>query len=214
MRINPEKFNHNLETRNIKNASFIGLDAFINNLEKHFFSEISIREDASDSEKLNLVIELSCDLTLWELIHQYNLENWGTFNTSKFSLSNEISALERINDIRIDVDEFSIVLKDTTLIIDKIYNQSIGEQLEHILHELGIHYVHYTKNYSEVPYEIFVAVFVENLMQAELTSNNSKKNHGYSSFWAIYFESEIDAVIYDVQNSTFLNENLYMKINK
>ncbi|NNK17757.1 MAG: hypothetical protein HKP49_01260 [Maribacter sp.] len=214
MRINPEKFNHNLETRNIKNASFIGLDAFINNLEKHFFSEISIREDASDSEKLNLVIELSCDLTLWELIHQYNSGNWGTFNTSKFSLSNEISALERINDIRIDVDEFSIVLKDTTLIIDKIYNQSIGEQLEHILHELGIHYVHYTKNYSEVPYEIFVAVFVENLMQAELTSNNSRKTHGYSSFWAIYFESEIDAVIYDVQNSTFLNENLYMKINK
>ena len=101
-------------------------------------------------------------------------------------------------------------MKDTTIIIDKIYNQSIGEQLEYILRELGIHYVHYTKGYAEVPYEIFVAVFVENLMQCELNMFNSKKNQNYNNFWAIYFESEIDAVIYDVQKSTFLYEDLYM----
>ena len=210
MRLNPEDINHNLGRRNFKNASFSGLNSFIKNLEKHFFSKISIRENSSNCEKINLVIELNCNLTLWELIHQYDTGNWGTFNQSKYSLSNEINRLESINDIKIDVDEFSITLKDTTVIIDKIYNQSIGEQLEYILRELGTHYVHYTKGYSEVPYEIFVAVFVENLMQCELNMFNSKKTQNYKNFWAIYFESEIDAVIYDVQKSTFLYEDLYM----
>ena len=210
MPLNQEDFNHNLGTRNFKNASFSGLNTFVKNLEKHFFSKISIRENASNCKRINLVIELNCDLTLWELIHQFDTGNWGTFNQSKYSLSNEINSLESINDIQIDVDEFSVILKDTTVIIDKIYNQSIGEQLDHILRELSMHYEHYTKGYSEVPYEIFVAVFVENLTQCELNPFDSKKTQNYKSFWAIYFESEVDAVIYDVQKSTFLYEDLYM----
>ena len=210
MPFNPKEFKNNLLTRSTITASFSGLNTFIKNLEKHFFSKILIREDSSNCEKIDLVIELNCNLTLRELIHQYDTGNWGTFNQLKYSLSNEINALERINDIPIDVDEFSIVLKDTTVIIDKIYNQSIGEQLEYILRELGMHYVHYTKGYAEVPYEIFVAVFVENSMQNGLNLVNSKKTQNYKSFWAMYFESEIDALIYDLQKSTFLYEDLYM----
>ncbi len=210
MHLNPEEFNHSLRTRNFKNAVFSGLNTFVKNLEKHFFSKISIRENSSNCEKINLVIELNCNLTLWELIHQYDTGNWGTFNQSKYSLSNEINRLERNNNILIDVDEFSIILKDTTVIIDKIYNQSIGEQIDYILRELGMHYLQYTKGYSEVPYEIFVAVFVENPMQCELNLVNSKKTQNYKNFWAMYFESEIEAVIYDLQKSTFLYEDLYM----
>jgi len=210
MRLNPEDFNKSLRTRNFKDASFNGLDTFVNNLEKHFFSKISIREKSSCAENTNLVIALNCNLTLWELIHQYDSGNWGTFNQSIYSLSNEVDTLECMNDIPIDVDEFSIILKDTTVIIDKIYNQSIGEQLDHILRELGTQYMHCTKGNSEVPYEIFVAVFVENMMQSELNLINSKNTQNYKSFWAMYFESEIDALIYDVQKSTFLYEDLYI----
>lgn len=210
MPLNPEEFKHSLCSRNFRNASFSGLNSFVKNLEKHFFSKISIRENSSNCEKINLVIALNCDLTLWELIHQNDTGNWGTFNQSKYSLSNEINTVQKINDIPIDVDEFSIVLKDTTVIIDKIYNRSIGEQLDYILRELGKHYMQFTKEYSEVPYEIFVAVFEENLMQNELDLVNSKKPQNYNNFWAMYFESEIDAVIYDVQKSTFLYEDLYM----
>jgi hypothetical protein len=210
MPFNPKEFNNNLLTRSTKTASFSGLNTFIKNLEKHFFSKILIREDSSNYNKINLVIELNCSLTLWELIHQYDTGNWGTFNQLKYSLSYEINRLERINDIPIDVDEFSIVLKDTTVIIDKIYNQSIGEQLDHILRELGMHYMQYTKGYSEVPYEIFVAVFVENPKQIELNLVNSNETQNYKSYWAMYFDSEIDAVIYDVQKSIFLFEDLYM----
>jgi len=213
MSLIPEDFNHSIRTQNFKNASFSGLNTFVKNLEKYFFSKISIRENSSNCEKINLVIELNCDLTLRELIRQYDTEIWGTFNQSKYSLSYEVNTLERINEIPIDVDEFSIILKDTTVIIDKIYNQSIGEQLDYILRKLGMHYKQYTKGYSEVPYEIFVAVFVENLMQNKLNLINSKKTQNYNSFWAIYFESEIDAVIYDLQKSTFLYEDLYM-LNK
>ena len=210
MPFNPKEFKNNILSRSTKTASFSGLNTFIKNLEKHFFSKILIREDSSNCNKINLVIELNCSLTLWELIHQYDTGNWGTFNQLKYSLSYEINRLERINDIPIDVDEFSIVLKDTTVIIDKIYNQSIGEQLDHIFRELGMHYMQYTKGYSEVPYEIFVAVFVENPMQIELNLVNSNETQNYKSYWAMYFESEIDAVIYDVQKSIFLYEDLYM----
>ncbi len=207
----PGDFNNSQPTRTIKNNSFRGLSRFIKNLEKHFFSEVTVKENSSNDEKLSLVLELKCNLSLFEMILHYEKGTWGTFNQSKYLLTEEIQFLEKENSLQIDVDEFSLVLNDTAVIIDKIYNQSIADQLDQIFNELGKHYTQYTKGHNEVPYEIFVAVFEEDSLQNEMVLPHSKKTQNYLSFWALYFESENDAVIYDVIDSKIIyNEDLYM----
>ncbi|MCP4978603.1 MAG: hypothetical protein GY931_20850 [Maribacter sp.] len=207
----PENFNNSRPVRTINDASFRGLSKFIKNIEKHFFSEITVKENSSNDEKLSLILELKCNMTLSEMILHYDKGSWGTFSQSKYSLSKEIKLLERENNIQIDVDEFSLALKDTAVIIDKIYNQSISDQLDKIFNELGKHFTQYTKGQIEVPYEIFVAVFEEDLLPNEITLSHAKKTQNYLSFWALYFESENDAVIYDVISSKIIyNEDLFM----
>ncbi|EAR00387.1 hypothetical protein [Maribacter sp. HTCC2170] len=211
MPLDSEKFDNILPNRNTKTACFVGLKDFVQSLEKHFFSKITVRDNSSNVHQINLVIELECNLTLFEMLLHSDKGNWGAFNQSRYSLDAEIEVLEEKNKVSIDVDEFSIILKDTNIVIDKIYNRSISNQLDSIFNELNKHQFQLTKGNSEVPYEIFVAVFEEDLLQSvQLDVPKTKKTQNYSSFWALYFDSEEDAVIYDLKKSRIIYEDLYM----
>ncbi|MGB5437902.1 MAG: hypothetical protein WBM98_18560 [Maribacter sp.] len=210
MSFDPKDFENNLPSRKSKKVSFNGLSTFINTLEKHFFSTISVHNNSSNDEQINLVIELNCDLTLMDMVIHSSKQAWGSFNHCKYSLAEEINLLEEVNDVFFDVDEFSINLKDTSIIIDKIYNKSISDQLDDIFLNLEKHYLHLSKGNVEVPYEIFVAVFEERIIPTNLSMMHNNKTHSYTSYWALYFESEKDAVIYDLDNAKFIYEDLYM----
>lgn len=205
-----EDFNNHLPARHIKNASFNGLSGFVNTLEKYFFSDISVRDNSPKKDYINLVIELSCDLSLMDMVIHSSRQSWGTFNYRKYSLADEIHSLEEINDVVFDVDEFSINLKDTSIIIDKIYNQSISDQLDNIFINLEKHFLQFTKGNVEVPYEIFMAVFEEEIIPNDIALAYNKKTQNYSSYWALYFDSEEDAIIYDLNNAKFIYEDLHM----
>lgn len=206
-----QNFDTNPNSRVNKIASFTGLENFTRNLEKYFFSQISVRDTSPVEDQINLVIELKCDLALQEMLNHYSKGVWGNFNHLRYSLLSEINELEKINNVNIDVDEFSIILRNTTVIIDRIYNHSISNQLDNVFDQLVKHYTQYTRENTEVPYEIFVAVFEENITENVLILNDAKKEAlNYSSYWALYFESEEDAVIYDLDKSTILHEDLRM----
>ncbi|WP_273274900.1 hypothetical protein [Maribacter polysiphoniae] len=206
----PENSRNNFPKRRAQSASFRGLSAFTNNLEKFFFSEISIRNIATNDNKISLIIDLNCDLNLLDLVINSYKGAWGTFNQCKYSLANELALLEQYNDIPFDVEEFSINLKDTSIIINKIYEQSISAHLEAVISNLEKHYVQLTKGNVEVPYEIFMAVFEDDILTPDFASSQTKKTHNYTSYWALYFESEQDAVIYDLKNNRFIYEDLHM----
>jgi len=210
---NPEEFNSNQPNRSTKYASFNGMKGFVKNLEKHFFSDIYVKENSPKTDKINLVIELQCNLSLIEVILHYDMGNWGTYNQTRYSLSDEIKVLERMNGMAVDVDELTIILNDTSIIIDKIYNHSISDQLITIFNELGKQYLQFTNGNMEVPYEIFVAIYEEVRTQSEFPIRHRKKTENYCNYWALYFESEADPVIYDLKNSQIIYEDLYM-INK
>lgn len=210
MSLHTDDFSNNLPARQTKTASFNGLSSFIKNLEKHFFSDTIVRENSPNGKQINLVVELTCNLSLMEMILHSSKGNWGTFNNSKYSLATELNALEEINKIPIDVSEFSLILKDTNIIINRLYNQSISEQLDTIFQNLKKHYMQLTKGNTKVPYEIFVAVFEEDFMQNEMALPQIKKTQNYSSYWALYFDFEEDAIIYDLNDSNFIYDDLYM----
>lgn len=203
----PEGFNSDM---NIE-----GLDAFQKSLEKYYFSEVTVRICASHKTSVQLAIELDCNLSLVEMLFHFNKGTWGNLRQGKSSFAQLLQQLIQQNDRALDVEEFTLFLKDTTIVINKIYPNSIPEQLHHLFTEIGKHYVHFSKGLTETPYEIYIPVFEEEcgtgndtLLRNIEAGNHSKKD--YFKFWGLYCESEEDAVIYDLKNSKIENGDLFM----
>lgn len=194
-----------------KNVQIIGLDAFAKGLEKHFFSKVTVRNLSLVSDQINLVIELTCNFDFVEGLAYLKKGIWGSFSSKKNSFACQLQQLKDGNDIKIEIDEFSILLKDTSLIINSIYSQSIPEQLEQILNKMESSCDHITRGQSEIPFEIYVPVFEENnLNNACLNTIEPESKQDFFSFWGVYFYSDDDATVYDLKNKTHINGTLRM----
>ena len=164
---------------------------------------------------MHLAIELDCNLSLVEMLFHFNKGSWGNFKQGESSLGQLMEQLMEANDKPIDVEEFTLFLKDTTIVIHKIYDKSITEQLHHLFTEIGKHYVHLSKGLIETPYEIYIPVFEEGrgtgddvLLQNIEAGNHTKQD--YLKYWGLYCESEEDAVIYDLKNTCIEQGDLFM----
>ena len=191
-----------------------GLDDFMKALERDFFSKVTVRKCTSEDSEVNLVVDLVCDLSLIELLYHFNKNIWGGFEHGKSSLTSALYALRGENENHIEIEEFSIFLKDTLIITNCIYKDSIPEQLKNILIELGNHYVHFSKGLNEIPYEIYIPVFEEGISENDTTiidiEVRNKEPKDYYNFWGLYYNSEDDAVIYDLENFCTVRGDLYM----
>jgi len=192
-----------------------GLSRFTKNLEKHFFSHVTIRNCSPTTDIIKLVIELDCNFGLYEALHHFEKNTWGNFESSENSFSGALSKLKENSNLQIEVEEFSLFLQDTSIIINRIYDLSISQQLKNIFSKLSEHTVHFTKGLTDIPYEIYVPVFEDNVIENENTlltnirsSNNNEQD--YFSFWGLYYYSEDDAVVYDLKNQTIIRGKLQM----
>lgn len=192
-----------------------GLDFFRNQLEKYFFSEVTVRNCSTCKKSVLLSLELNCNLSLVEMLFHFNKGNWGNFGQDESSLKRLLNRLAADNNFEVDIDEFTIFLKDTTIVVNKIYDNSVSDQLRDIFSEMGKHYVHFSKGLTETPYEIYVPVFEEECSSGNETllrniqAGNHSKND-YYRFWGLYCESEEDAVIYDLKNNRIEQGDLFM----
>ncbi len=197
-----------------------GLETFIKSLEKDFFSEVNISNCSTDNTDANLVIEIECKFDLNETLYHLKKGVWGNIHKNhsstqiKSSFSKALSNLKQQNSLRLDIEEISIFLNDTSIIIHKIYEQSIAEQLENILIEIANNYPCFSKGLSEDPFEIYVPVFQEELLQNNTTISNmhtiTNNANDYFCFWGLYFDSEEEAVIYHLQDKTIVTGDLFM----
>lgn len=199
----PVGFNRKVEIK--------GLDCFTKTLEKHFFSKVTVRNFSNILAETNLIIEVDCNFGLIEMLEHFNKDIWGNFASKEHSFNGALQKLRDKNNIEIEVEEFSIFLKNTSIIINKIQNQKISEQLENILFEMNSHFLYFTKGLYEIPYEIYLPVFEDHRdhisMDPTLETNTSQD---YISFWGLYFYSKDDAVVYDLKNQTIIEGNLQM----
>lgn len=198
-----------------------GLNTFKNHLERDFFANATVREVLNKENSIDLIIELDCNFGLTESLFYLNNGNWGSFYTSK-SKENEASPfqialfnLSEENNVNVDISELSINLRDTSIVITKIYNNSVSDQLGNILCAISENFVHFTKGLSEMPYEIFVPVF-EELDQGVISIGNSTKKSktDYFDFWGLYFESNTDSVIYDLKSKSIIDEGDFLLLNQ
>ena len=225
---NGENFRKNFRLQLDSNPYLKGLEAFSRSLEKAYFSKVSVRNCNSSTAECNpgnspwnLVIEMECNFNLVEILYYLEKGNWGEVaipfsdrETPNSAFYEAIKAFRELNLIDFDVEELSIVLQDTVIVIKKLYKQSIEEQLGQILQTLAAHYVHLTRGLTETPYEIYLPVFEEEIPTAQVLPGIVKKTANsagdYFGYWALYFDSISDARIYDLESRTIISGDLHM----
>ncbi len=194
-----------------------GLEHFVNELEKHFFATVKVRKFLTDTSDVNLSIELTCNYGIIETLHHYNKGVWGKFSSETTTFTDAIQLLEAKNDLNIAIDELSFFLKDTSIIINRIYHQSIPDQFDNIITEISAHFIYLTKELTEIPYEIYLPIFEspthdieKKIINGAYLLNNSGQD--YFSFWGLYFYSDNanDAQVYDLKKQSIVKGNLQM----
>jgi hypothetical protein len=147
MSIHQDNFKNNLKLQLDNDPQLNGLDAFKKSLEKDYFSEVTIRNCSSDGSVGSLVIEMKCNIELVEVLFHYQKGTWGNKRRTRGSTTNNnnsfsrmFSKLKKVNSLPIDVEELSIFLNDSSIIIKKIYDQSVGEEFGTIIDVVAENY--------------------------------------------------------------------------
>ena len=204
----------NLDIELDNNPQINGLEQFKRQLEKDYFSDAQVRDCCSNSTSCSLIIELSCSLRLHEAVLMLEEKNWGMQYHGKTALHDAVAILQSQNELDIKIEEFTIHLRDTSIIIKRIYPKSIEEHLCALLHEIAEHYIDITKASAEIPYEMYIPVFEEDIWENDIQleaielANNSHTD--YFSYWGLYFESDDDATIYELSKRRMIGGELHM----
>lgn len=201
-----------IQNLNITSAECIfGLQDFKKSLELGYFSEVTIKNSKDCSQKLGLILELDCPLNLIDVLGHFNKGLWGSTDIHGSILAKNFDLLTAQNkEWDIDIQEITLYLSDTNIIIKNIYKNSIPEQFNTIITEVAKQYVSITKGLTEQPEEIFIPVFEDNLGNSHTMDLNEKSPtpSSYKEYWGIYMESEVDGLIFDVQDNKFIAANL------
>ena len=196
----------------------IGLEAFKKSLEKNYYAEVSIGNYGLEKESANLILDIKCNFSLDEsLFHLNKIKQHYAIPTESSSEKTisfllAYSELKKLNAIQIDISELTISLTDTTILISKIYDQSIAEQAENIFTELVKHNLYYTKGLNETPFEMFIPVFEEDTLESDtkmrnIVSDNNSTND-YFGFWGMYYDQTEEAAIYDLNTKTIIHGDI------
>jgi hypothetical protein len=226
--MNGGNFRKKLKLKLDHNPILMGLEGFKRRLEKDYFASVTVRNCASDFSDFqpglhpySLVIEMECNFDLIEIFSYLEKGNWGrpsrpeNGNGMTGSAFNEAFVeFNNLNSLETDVEEFSLVCRDTSIVIKKLYSQSVPEQFGQILQTLAAHYVYFTRDLTETPYEIYLPVFEEEITASNSLVSTVKRDNSsakdYYSYWALYFESMSDARIYDISRRTIISGDLHM----
>ncbi|MBU2996059.1 hypothetical protein KO500_06420 [Cellulophaga baltica] len=193
-----------------------GLEAFKLKIEKDFYCNVAVLNNDEDSE--NLIIETKFNFDI-----AFGLSLLADQKIGKLNLSSQkenylfFEAFEKVrntNSKSIDIDELNLVFTDCTIIINKIFENSIAIQLQELIVKLNENILFFTRGFNKMPLEIHVPVFEEKIFQEDcnlLSLGLNKENIGeYYTFWALYFEDQIEADIYDFKNKQIINGELTM----
>lgn len=212
----PRREDHNFPLDGIKTfVTADGLNDFTKALERDFFADVEVQcRCHTDKEKTDLILDLYFNFGLTESLHHFNNGNWGGFareSDDSNSMSSFDMAFHRLcdsNNSTIDIAEASLHFKDTSIVVTRIYDYSIPEQLGEIIFKISEHFVYFTKGLTEMPYEIFVPIFEHNPKNA-CTSKQLQKS--YFDFWGLYFEDDLqDAMVYALETKKLQKEDFFL----
>lgn len=193
-----------------------GLDTFLKILERDFFASVKVKCKYNNVEnRADLILDLYLNFGIVDCLRHFNQGNWGDDSFSKESSENITasltSALEHLNvqnSHNIDILEMSFHFKETSIVVTRLYHQSIAEQIGKVLYKIGCHFVYFTKGLTEMPYEIFVPVFEDTMFGKAPEQQQS----GYFDYWGLYFDEaqQHKAMIYSLEKRKLQEEDLFL----
>jgi hypothetical protein len=211
-------------------SEFVGISDFKNNLERDYTTFIRQKTDGYGAGFYEFVVEIISDITLNDFITflltgtAFDLVKYGTKNFAIQPFLNAYKKLRTTNK-EVDIEELRFSFKDSNVIIYRIYQNSILEELENILLSLSINYDKLFYENKERPYQIDIPVFedpIENngidfrflLSVDEPIQNTSSKD--YFKFWGAYYQFRGWKYVYDCLNkklmdATYHNTDSYSK---
>ncbi|WP_036154848.1 hypothetical protein [Maribacter forsetii] len=207
MPFNYENFINNSKLEYTKDI--VGIDEFLSSIGFHYFSDVKLNNKHITFNSISLVLEVSCNLDLLELLSHFNTGRWGYNGKTESPLQHALDVLNLKNQHNIDIEELTFFLNDTSIVIKRIYDKSIPTQLNDIIKQIAFNYVFLTRGLTQKPYEIFVPIFediIENIDANENQLNTAPKS--YSEFWGIYLDKDDEASIYDVHKNTYVSGDL------
>lgn len=213
MRLNFGSYKLSQLTNLDSSSGFLGLDEFLKSLERDYFSNIHIRKYSSDENNITMALDMICPISLLEMLGHFNKGRWGQDSEGNSVLQESFKALCLKNKTKnLDIEELTLFFKDTSIVVKRLYECSIPQQLDNILTEIANHYVFFTKGLTERPYEIFVPVFEDKLhhvsKESQEKSSPQQSPKTYFEYWGIYLDSEDEGLIYDLSKNSFIPANL------
>lgn len=192
-----------------------GLDEFLKVLERDFFTEVKIHFNYdSSSKKTDILLDFYFNFHLGEGLKFLAAGSWGglVFPASghRVGSSLEMAFLElnALNNNALDIAETSFHFKDTSIVITRLYPQSIPQEIGNILLKASKHFVCYTKGLTEMPYEIFVPVFEDKNPNA---LGPKEGTNGYFDYWGLYYEDDAQQVmIYSLRRKKMYEVDLFL----
>jgi len=195
------------------NYGINGLDNYLKLLEYHYFSQVSLSNYNVHERGIDLELNLRCSFDLLDLLTHFNSNRWGkSISTTTSPFYSGFNTLLSQNNASLDIEELTILLNDTTIVIKRLYDKSILQQFNTIISEIANHYVYFTKGLTEKPYEIFVPVF-EDHMDGQHLNTPKNKPQNYFDFWGIYLDTQEDALIYDLNKNSFIAADLDLSMH-
>ncbi|WP_047415431.1 hypothetical protein [Cellulophaga sp. Hel_I_12] len=188
-------------------------------IEKEFFCDLAIHYSEKANHNIDLILELKLNFELQQGLPIIAVRNTDDLNfhlntNSDYLFLNRLQQLAEQSSHKIDIEELTIVFTDCSLIIHRIFNQSIISQVRNIIQKIDDNQLNLTKGFTEVPYEIHIPVFEEKPLYGEINllkfKTEETKICDYYKFWAVYFEHKIDASFYDVANNEIFDGDLTM----
>lgn len=204
-------------------SEFDGITEFKNDLDEGYYTFIHQKTDGYGAGLYELAIEILSDLSLKQFIDfigtgiAYDIFKSGTNN---FVLRPFIKAYNKLKkkNKNIDIQELKFSFKDTTIIIHKIYENSIFDELENILLGLSINYPYLYLKSGEKPYEINIPVFKNPnknngikyrcLLSIDETIRNIDKED-YFKYWGAYFQFKGWSHVFDYKKQKLTNDFYY-----
>lgn len=190
-----------------------GLEKFKNKLEKHFFATVAVRKCITEREDIELVIEVSGTIDFALVIQHFRIDILSNPGVNSNFLMNCLLELQEANTESIDIKELSFLMSDTSIFIQQVCEYGVAQQLDNIMRLVMNDYNYIVSRLNEVPSEIHIPVFEDvdrNSDSLPLLSNFAQRTteKDYFTYWGLTFDSVRDTVIYDVEKSNFIFEEL------
>lgn len=213
MPLPPHSYSQIHITKLNNNSGIFGIEEFTKSLELSFFSKIILRNCSSREDEIAIALEMRCSFNLLEILAHFNKGLWGSNDTNQSPLQKSFNNLVNSNSTPIDIQELTLFLNDTTIVIRKVYKNSIITNFDTIITEIGKRYVSLSMGLTRKPEEIFIPVFEDNIQNigSSPTPQNLQSattQTSYYKYWGVYLESDLDGLIFDVQNNKFIPAKL------